>query len=276
MARLQRFALASLVLLSISLAASADTVKVGGSGNCLGTAIIMGKAFMKLHPGIRVKVLPSLGSSGGIKALAAGAIDVAVIARAPKKGELGKKLVAAKYGTSPFVLVVSKKSSVTGLTTREIVELYSQKKTKWPDGTPVRLILRPKNDATTDSLKHMAPGMSKIIDKAFSRQGMIMAITDQDCLNAAERIPGALGATALCAVISEKRDLRVLSIDGVKPSVKTLADGTYKHFKSMYIVIPRKPSASASKFAGFVLSSRGSKILAQTGYLPAKVHFKAP
>ncbi|WP_054696401.1 hypothetical protein [Geotalea toluenoxydans] len=49
-----------------STAASAETViKVGGSGGPLGSAKLLAKAYMKIHKGVSIKVLPSLAVREG-------------------------------------------------------------------------------------------------------------------------------------------------------------------------------------------------------------------
>lgn len=60
---------------------SADTLRIGETGAALGGMEILGQAFEKQHPGTSVEVLPSLGSSGGIKALLAGAVDLSAGSR---------------------------------------------------------------------------------------------------------------------------------------------------------------------------------------------------
>ena len=55
-------------------AAHGETIKIGGTGMDLGTMRQMAEAFMKANPADKVTVVKSLGSSGGVRALLAGAI----------------------------------------------------------------------------------------------------------------------------------------------------------------------------------------------------------
>lgn len=52
-----------------------EEIKIGGAGSALGSMKMLGAAFEKKHPGVKVVVLPSLGSIGGIKAVSKGALD---------------------------------------------------------------------------------------------------------------------------------------------------------------------------------------------------------
>jgi phosphate transport system substrate-binding protein len=50
-------------------------IRIGGTGTARAAMKLLGQQFRKKHPDITIIVLPSLGSSGGIKALS-GKLDV--------------------------------------------------------------------------------------------------------------------------------------------------------------------------------------------------------
>ena len=72
-------------------------------------------------------------------------------------------------------------------------------------------MLRPSTEFDTMLLKSLSPDIDRAVTDALGRQGMIVAITDQDSAAAIEKIPDALGTTTLGQIISEKRRLKVLS-----------------------------------------------------------------
>src|SRR4030042_5692958 len=65
------------------------TLKIGGTGAAVGTITQVAAAFQKRHPDVRFMFPPSLGSSGGIKAVIAGALDVGFGSRPPTGAEPG-------------------------------------------------------------------------------------------------------------------------------------------------------------------------------------------
>ena len=84
-----------------------ETIRVSGTGAAIGGMKLLGEAFGKKHPGVTVVVYPSLGSAGGIKAVAAGKLDLAVSARRVKEEEKVPGLVEKPYAKSPYIFATS-------------------------------------------------------------------------------------------------------------------------------------------------------------------------
>lgn len=261
-----RLLTAAMLFLSMPALGLADTIKIGGTGGAIGTMNLLGEAFSKVHPQAKTILMPGLGSGGGRKALMGGAIDIAVTSSAGKNSEKLDGAAAALYARTPFVFATSKKNPVSGLTTQEIVDIWSLKRTTWPDGSRLRLILRPATDTDTALLKSISPAMAEAVKSALAREGMKSALSDSDSADALETIEGALGTSSLALIISEKRSLKALAVNGVTPSPRTIADGTYPYFKSLYLLTGPKPSQATQEFVSFVRSVRGREILGQLGH----------
>ena len=76
-----------LLLCTVAPAFAETTVRIGGTGIALAALQEVGAGLTAAEPGVQVEILPSMGTPGGIKALIAGAIDIAVAARALKPEE---------------------------------------------------------------------------------------------------------------------------------------------------------------------------------------------
>jgi phosphate transport system substrate-binding protein len=99
---------------------------------------------------------------------------------------------------------------------------------------------------------------------------MIVGMTDQEAADLIQKIPGAFGATTLSLVISEKRPVHVLALDGIVPSVRTIADGSYPYSKTLYFVTRKNPPLEIRRFIEFVRSQAGAAILMKNGQMAAK------
>lgn len=244
----------------------ADALKIGGTGGGLATMQLLVQEFKKSHADVTVEVPPSLGSTGGIKAMLAGALDVAVSSRPLKAEERSKGAVEHEFGRTPFVFTTPRSTKASGLTTGQLADIYSGKTTTWPDGRQVRLVLRPVGESDTDLVKSISPEVARALTAAEKRPGMSFALTDQDSAESTEKIPGALGTSTLAQILTEKRALKVLDFDGVKPSVDNMRNGSYPYYKRMFIVIGPKASATAREFIAYAQSAAGRGLLARVGY----------
>lgn len=246
-------------------------IRIGGSGGALATMQILGKTFTKTHPNVSVVVVPSLGSGGGIKAMLAGAIDLAISGRALKDTERAQGALATEYARTPFVFATGMRNSVSAITTHELVKIYTGETRTWPDGKPLRLVLRPEVESDTDIVKSLSPAMNQAVKTALAREGMIMAMTDQDSADNLENIPGAIGTTTLAQIMSEQRALKPLTLNGATPGLAALGEGTYPYFKTLFMVTGPKPNLVTQAFIAFVRSAEGRQILAKNGQSTASV-----
>lgn len=258
------------VLAGAVTVASAETIRIGGTGVALGGMRILGTAFEQQNAGTTVEVLPSLGSSGGVRALLAGAVDLSVASRALKDKETDKGAVARLYASTPLALVTSEGAQVDRVTTEELAEIYSGARQTWPSGETIRVVLRPISETDTKILRALSAEMAQAVDAAFERQGLVSASNDQENAETLERLPGALGVVAIGQIATEARRLKVLRLDGSLPN----AEGSYaqhpEFVKSLYLVTTGSASPVARAFVDYVLSEEGQAILASYDHIPVR------
>ena len=239
-------------------------IRISGTGGALGTMRILGEAFRNGNPGIRVDISPGIGSSGSVRALLAGRLDIGLSARTLSGEERAQGVVETKFARTPYVFCVNSTLKITGLTLEGLTAIYGGKR-DWERGKRIRLVLRPVDDSDIPVLKGISPAMSAAVDVALRRRGMIVAMTDHDAADAIETVPGAFGGTTLSLLLSEKRAVRILSLDGVTPSVRTMADRAYPYSKTFFMVTRKNPPAPVRRFIDFVRSPAGAAILAKNG-----------
>lgn len=252
-------------LLAFATNIPAQTLKIGGNGSGMPAMQLLGTEFAGKTPGATVVVVPNLGSNGGLKAVRDGVIDVAISSRVLRPEETAQGLVAMEFGRTPFVFATNPCVTHGIGSLAELVDAYAGKLTRWADGKPIRLILRPKNDGDTALQPAISPEMKQAVDAELSRPGMIVASTDQDAAEMLEQTTGALGVTSMSIIQAEKRRLNLLSINGVAPSTKALGDGSYQYFKTMYLVRVGAGTPLVQRFNAFVASREGRQLLLPAG-----------
>jgi len=248
-------------------ALAAETIRINGSGSCLDMMKPLIKAYVKANPTVTIEMKKPLGSSGAIKALLSGALDIAVSSKQLKPEETAQGARSREYGKMPLAIIVSKDVSKTDITTRELEDIFALKLDKWPDGTPIRLVLRPEGDMDTKILRELSPAMDKAVSVAQKHQGMIVAVTDPEVIEVLSRTSGGFGLSGLSSLIVEKPKLNQLSLNGVKPTTKALAAGSYPLAKHARFIVTDKTSPAASKFLEFVYSPKGRAIAEKAGLL---------
>lgn len=260
--------LAFLMLLMVYPAQSAaQSLKVGGAGSGLGIMRVLGAAYSERHPDVSLVVSPSMGSNGGIKAVQAGALDISISSR-PLAAEEMQALDGLLVAKTPFILATQKSSPYQTISTQQLLDFYTGAATAWPNGQPVRLILRPAKESDNVALKQFSPAMENALNAALARTGLLVAFTDQDTADALEKQAGSLGPSTLALVLSEQRSIKPLAFNGVTPSVEALKDGSYPYHKPLYVVTRSAPSPLVKEFIDFMQSPAGNQILTRNGLLP--------
>lgn len=252
----------------VSPPVSAEQITIGGTGSALGTMTLMAQAYHKLNPEIKVNVLPSIGSSGGIKAISNGAIDIGLSSRPLKNSESNTGIKSVEYARSLTVIAVSNQSDIYDISITQLVDIYTGKLLNWPDGMLIRPILRQPGDDNSIQLKALDPALKKAIEIADKRHGLLFAATDQETVNKIEKIPGSFGVTSLALIISENRALRALTLDGVAATPDAISSGLYPYpmVKHFYLLLPAVIKPHILDFITFIKSADGAAILVKNGH----------
>lgn len=247
------------------LPAGAETVRLGGTGSAIGSLKRLAQAYQAVDPEFRLDVVPNLGSSGGIRAVQNGTIVLGASSRPLKAEETAAGLQAFEYGRSAFVVITSK-PGVGNISRQTLAELLAGRQTHWADGQVARVVLRPSNDMDSGLLASLSPEVKTALEAAYRRDGMVISLTDQEAVDAVERLPGGIGTSTMALLISEQRTARAVTIDGVEPSPENIVGGRYPLSKTMYLVHKGTTSGAAARFLDFIRSPAGRRVLAQSGH----------
>lgn len=254
------------VMASVS-GTAAESLRIGGSSTALGTMRELAQELPNTNG--EVQILSNLSSSGGIKALLAGVVDIAVSSRPLKQEEAAQGLKAIAYGTTAFVFVAAPGTEVDNLNLPDLAAIYDGRVQSWRDGQRIRLVLNPPKDSDNDLIRAMSPELQIAIDHALSVEGMVFQPTDSAMADTVEHSPGGLGTSSLPLVLADHPSLKVLSLGGVVPNVDTVADKRYPYAKTFYLVVRRDAGGMVGRFVELVCSEQGRKVLVRFGYVPA-------
>jgi len=259
-------AIAALFAGALPVSVTAAPLRLGGTGGAIGMLQQLGTAFTA-NSGIAVVVIPNLGSSGSIRALTEQKLDVVVSGRPLRPAEAAGGLTGAGALRTAYVMATSHPKP-NGLKSAELADIYKTASATWSDGTPIRIILRPRSDSDTDLMGELFTGMREAIEVARRRPDVPTAATDQDNADMAERVKGSLTGTTATQIKTENRHLQAVPLDGVAPTFANFESGTYRYTKKLYFIVRAASGPDVTRFVEFVRSPEGLKLLREVEVLP--------
>jgi phosphate transport system substrate-binding protein len=242
-------------------ATGAEQLRIGGNGT--GTTVL--RRLFDDWPGVRF--VPNLGSGGGLKALEAGAIDIAISARRLRESERSRGIIERELFRTPYAPAVHGAVTVRHLTLDQLTGFYAGSPAVWPDGAPVRLVLRPDHASETQALRALDDRLAAALGRAKARPGIFVATNANEAIAAIERIPGSLGITSLAMRMAEARDVHLLSLDGIEASLELLQAGRCPYYRTIHLMTRGAPDDRVAALTALFSDRRGAQALAALGCL---------
>ena len=253
-------------------ATAQETIRVGGTGT--GTLLIqhLSRTYSKLHPDAQVKVImPPMGSNGSLRALAAGAIELAIVTFPSiypvKPGDAGENNVIP-WARTPLVFTGRSIVSGTKMNQDQVEEIYFGRIAQWPNGKQIRLITRSERESDTRILRAITPDMDAAVMSSVGRSAMPFAENDIDNQQQLERIPGSFGAIGFGQLLLKESPLHPVSLDGVVPSAASLQSGAYRIEKPLNLVTGKSPSPATMEFVRYLQSPGVIRSIRRYGFIP--------
>ncbi|MBP3313968.1 MAG: substrate-binding domain-containing protein, partial [Oscillospiraceae bacterium] len=187
----------------------------------------------------------------------------------------GVELKIIPATASAFVFIVNTENPVNNLKFEDIQNIYAGNITNWKgvggDDAPIIPYQRPTGSGSQTAMLSLVMKDVPIMTPPQSQvQGEMGALVD--AIAQYDNAKDALGYSYFYYVNTMyKRDtIKMLSVDGVAPTIETIKNGTYPIFTNGFIVIrgDEEADSPASKWVEAVLSARGSQIIEDNGYVP--------
>lgn len=251
---------------SVAHAGEKIVLVTGGTGSSLKIMELLGAAYSDENPDVRLTVLPSLGSGGGIKALLKDKIDFSLSARPLKDKETSRGAQARDFAVTPMVFVTRQETPFDDVTRSFLESAYTGSQGSWPDGTPVRVVMRPRSETDNTVLRSLSPTMDTGVMELLEQKKVFIAMDDQSNATALEKAPGSLGFASLGQIRAEGRQLKPLKYEGVEGSMETLRSGDYTFRKTLLLISTANLKPEAKAFLDFIQTGRGQQILRTNGF----------
>jgi phosphate transport system substrate-binding protein len=247
---------------------SATRLHLAGSGSNLPLTRSLATAFSVEHPDLTITVHESIGSSGGIRAVRDGAIDLGLVSREFDDEAEGEGLEVIPYARVAVVFAAHPSVPVDGLTTQEVLELYSGSRSHWSDGTDVVVFQRETGDSAHVIAGRELMGFAEVDAAAAASGRWRVLFYDQAMQERLMSTEGSVGLFDLGGAVSQDLPIKVLSLDGVAPTEANIVQGRYPLHKPLAFVSRGDHGELAERFVSFVRSATGQSIIRDLGYIP--------
>lgn len=245
-----------------------NVLHVAGSGSNLPLTRALAEAFSDADPEAHVVIHQSIGSTGGVRAVHDGAVDLGLVSRdlRPRERDLGLRQVP--YARVAVVFGADRRVEVSDVSSEEVLAMYRGDRPTWPDGTPMVVLQREEGDSSHLVAREAIEGFRAVDDQALDEGRWRVLYSDRAMRDALISTSGGVGLIDFGAAVAEELPVRVLSLDGIRPSPTTVEDGSYPMTKSLSFVLTADLSERARAFVDFVFSPRGQQVIREHGYSP--------
>ena len=187
--------------------------------------------------------------------------------------ENGTEFEYTPIGYEAFVFFVHKDNPIESLTTEQIKGIYSGEITNWSEvgghDKPIVAYQRNEGSGSQSMLKRfmdntpIATPPTEQVNDLMS--GIIDKVADYKSTTA------SIGFSFRYYVegIIKNPDIKIIAIDGVKPTIENIQTDSYPIITPLYAVTYKdNPNENIQLFIDWVLSEEGQTIIKETGYTP--------
>lgn len=238
-----------------------ETIKVGGSGAAYPLLSALAAAYREASPNMEIQLSsPPLGSSAGIRALAASRLDVAISGRTLQPTD-PSGLTGIELGRSPLTFVVNGSTGQDRLSHQDLIEIFLGQRKHWPNGSRLKLVLRPESDVDSKLVSALSPEIARALAAGRKRPGMAIAMDDLENAEMLSQTPGALGTISSCQMNTQRLGLQEIATEAAVPSVAG-TDPASQFLSRPFVVIMKNDARPAVRhFVDFLFSATARRVM---------------
>jgi phosphate transport system substrate-binding protein len=227
------------------------------------------EVFKDMYPDVMITVNKS-GSGTGAAALIDGRCDIATMSRFMKEQEFkdaaakGVLPVAHAVAMDGVCVVVHPSNPVGALSTEQVRNIYLGKIRNWSllggPNSPIVAISRDTSSGTYETFENF-------VMKGRKMDSSIEYVSTNP--QAFARVKSTTGAIGYVGFGFVQTGVKVVTLDGVKPSKQTILSGKYPVSRPLFMFTNGYPElgSMAHKFVTFHLTERGQEVVEDKGFV---------
>lgn len=248
---------------------AADNLEIPGTGACEVLLAEVAAAFNARHPLHRVSVPRSIGTVGAMRLVLSDQAALVRVGRTLTPEEKDQGLTYLPFARDMVIFAVGAKVPVRGITTTQLVDIYTGKINTWQalggPQAPIRLLLRQPGDSSLLVIqKHLEAFRTITFDPAGK-----VPYTDPDMLAMLQKYNYAIGWLTFSSLKRAKTPIYPLALDAVAPTLENAKSNKYKLLEEYALVFKKKRLNYLAKiFLEFLFSQEGKAVMEQLGAIP--------
>ncbi len=205
------------------------------------------------------------GTVLGIEELRTGKVDFAASCRSRKAGD-PEDIEFIQVAWDALVFIVHKQNPVDNISLEQVRAIYAGKITNWKQlkgsDAPIKIFISRARKGLSGVESSTKELVLKGKEPVETRNTMFLASTGI-VEQMVDDTPGGFATTGFSS--ARKRDVKMLKVDGVTPTQRTITTGKYPLKRPLFLLVPRKDKPEVKKFVDFVLSKEGQSFINSRG-----------
>ena len=250
------------------------------------------KAFMseiaaayKQKYGVTIE-LKGGGATKGIRSAKSGESHLGGTCRLPmhNREEESMLLKLVLVAWDALVVIVNKDTPITDIKKQELMDILEGKINYWNE------LSGWQGDKNSREKIQLFTRRSKISGVGYTMRKMLFNDIDKEFVSdryfpssgplekAIEKEKLALGVTGISS--ARKRNVKILSLDGISPDYETIKSGNYTLYRPLYLTytslyrLPEAEKKEVRRFLAFIKSDEAAQIIRENGVVPFKEGFR--
>jgi len=261
-------------------------VSNSGSDTMVNLAQMWAETYANEAPNVSVEVAGG-GSGVGIRDLMAGMVDVANASRAMKDAEkhqakqnTGKEPVEWVVGYDAVAVYVHKDNPVDTLSIEQLAQIYGEGGAfeKWSQVAVDMPSIGAPDEIVRVSRQNSSGTYFYFRENVLSNKDYKLGSKDmsgsKDVVELVGRTKGAIGYSGMGYKDDSVKFVKVAveaNGTGIAPSLDTVASGAYPLAHPLRMYTLGQPEGALKAYLDWILSPAGQKVVADSGYIPAKM-----
>ncbi len=236
--------------------ALAGSIKVVGSTSVQPFATELAENFSVKYPNAEAMVSGG-GSGAGVKAAQDGTAAIGMSSRELTQAEKDSGLKEIVIAYDGIAVIVNNANAANGLTKQQIKDIFAGNVTNWKEvggnDAKITVVTREAGSGTRTAFQELVMGKVNITESAVT-QGSTGGII--------QTVAGDKNSIGYISYGSLDNTVKVLTVDGIAPSVTTIKDKTYTIQRPfLYVTKGETTDPVAKAFIEYTLSVEGQNFL---------------